>query len=172
MAAINQLDRPQPGDFAVVYTGSKVAGAIVAGETVADLQPTKWDHAVICSRVDADGTAWIVEGEGSGAVEKKWHYEARPHKWSTGIVTTSPAAGAAARKYVGVPYSYLDYAALTLHSLHIPLPGLKNYIASTRHMICSQLVDQAEEDAGVHLFRDRRWPGYVKPSDLGRLLGA
>jgi hypothetical protein len=172
MAATNQLPQPQPGDFAVVDTGSKLAGAIVSAETVADLHSTKWDHAVICSRVDADGTAWIVEGEGSGAVEKKWHYGERPHKWSTGIVTTSPAAGSAAQKYVGVPYSYLDYVALTLHSLHTPVPGLKNYIASTRHMICSQLVDQAEKDAGVHLFKDNRWPGYVKPSDLGRLLGA
>src|SRR5919201_1866631 len=123
MAAINQLDRVQPGDFAVVYTGSHVAGAIVGAETIADRRPTKWDHAVICSRVDADGAAWIVEAEGSGAAEKKWHYEDRPHKWSTGIVTTSPKAGEAAQKYVGVPYSYLDYAALTLHSLHTPLPG-------------------------------------------------
>jgi hypothetical protein len=71
-----------------------------------------------------------------------------------------------------VGYSYLDYVALAFHSLHIPFPGLKNYIASTRHMTCSQLVDQAEKDAGVQLFKDGRWPGYVMPSDLGRLLGA
>jgi hypothetical protein len=163
---------PRPGDFAVVNTGAKTGEYIEDAETIADRRPTEWDHAVICSRVDANGTVWIVEAEPGGAVETKWHYEDRPCKWSTGIITTSPAAGAAALKYVGTPYSFLDYLALTLHTFHIPAPGLRKCIASTGHMICSQLVDQAEKDAGTHLFSDGRWPGYVKPSDLGHLLGA
>ena len=163
---------PRPGDFAVVRVGTSTTDAITVAETIADMRPTNWDHAVICSRVDADGTVWIVEAEPKGAVETRWHYDGQPHKWSTGIVVTSPAAGAAAVKYVGTPYSFLDYVALTFHTLHIPIPGLSGYIASTGHMICSQLVDQAEKDAGVHLFPDGQWAGYVKPSDLGHLLGA
>ncbi|UQA90901.1 C40 family peptidase [Streptomyces halobius] len=76
----------------------------------------------------------------------------------------------AAMEYVGVPYSFLDYLAIAAHRFHVPLPGLRRYIASTRHMICSQLVDQCYLDAGVHLFADGRWPGYVTPMALYQLL--
>jgi len=75
-----------------------------------------------------------------------------------------------AETYEGIPYSFLDYAALAARRLHIPAPGLRRYIASTRHMICSQLADQAYADAGVHLFDDGRWPGYVTPGSLHELL--
>lgn len=167
---------PNPGDFAVINTGSNVTAPIVDAEELADAVDgvdlkTQWDHAVICSRVDPDGTVWIVEAEPGGAREVKWHYADRPHKWSTGIIATNAYAAVAARRYVGVPYSYLDYVALTIHTLHIPFPWLKTYVANSKHMICSQLVDQAELDAGVHLFSDGRWAGFVKPSDLGHLLG-
>ncbi|MFG2289568.1 hypothetical protein ACGFOU_26290 [Streptomyces sp. NPDC048595] len=78
---------------------------------------------------------------------------------------------AAASRYVGVPYSFLDYLAIATHRLRMPVPGLRRYIASTRHMICSQLVDQCYLDAGVHLFADGRWPGYVTPMALYNVLG-
>ncbi|MEU8914320.1 hypothetical protein [Streptomyces nigrescens] len=77
---------------------------------------------------------------------------------------------AAATVYVGVPYSFLDYLAIAAHRFHLPLPGLRRYVASTRHMICSQLVDQVYQDAGVHLFADGRWSGYVTPMALYNLL--
>ncbi|MEU2874722.1 hypothetical protein ABZ769_37075 [Streptomyces olivoreticuli] len=77
---------------------------------------------------------------------------------------------AAARRYIGVPYSFLDYAAIAAHRLHLPVPGLRGYIASTRHTICSQLVDQCYQDAGVRLFADGRWPGYVTPMALYNIL--
>ncbi|GGX13893.1 hypothetical protein [Streptomyces noursei] len=77
---------------------------------------------------------------------------------------------AAADRYVGVPYSFLDYLAIATHRLHVPVPGLRRYVASTRHMICSQLVDQCYQDADVHLFSDGRWPGYVTPMALYTLL--
>jgi uncharacterized protein YycO len=68
-----------------------------------------------------------------------------------------------ALKYRGVPYSFLDYLAIALHRFHIPVPGLRRYIASTGHQICSQLADRAYLDAGQHLFDDGRWEGYVTP---------
>lgn len=77
---------------------------------------------------------------------------------------------AAALRYVGVPYSFLDYAAIAAHHFRLPIPGLRAYVASTGHQICSQLVDQCYQDAGVHLFQDGRWPGYVCPADLANLL--
>lgn len=78
---------------------------------------------------------------------------------------------AAALTYVGVPYSFLDYAAIAAHRFRLPIPWLRRYVASTKHEICSALVDQIYLDAGVRLFTDGRWPGYVCPADLYRLLG-
>jgi hypothetical protein len=69
----------------------------------------------------------------------------------------------------GVGYSFLDYDAIAMHRLHIPAPGLKQYIGDTGHMICSQLVDQGYKDEGVNIFTDRRWPGYVMPGSLYNL---
>jgi hypothetical protein len=173
---------PNPGDFAVVNTGTRATPLIRVGEflcTLLDDEPkiSEWDHAVICSRV-VDGTVMIVEAQPGGAVEVPWHYETRPHQWSTGILAMPAAAGGAALVYAqpgpwgphGVPYSALDYFAMVTHELHIPAPGLREYIGSENHMICSQLVDRAALDAGRDLFPGD-WPGYVKPSDLGFLLG-
>jgi hypothetical protein len=75
-----------------------------------------------------------------------------------------------AYKYEDVPYAFADYAALAAHRLHLPAPGLRRYIESTGHMICSQLCDRVYLDAGIHLFRDGRWSGYVTPMDLWHAL--
>lgn len=69
----------------------------------------------------------------------------------------------------GVPYSFLDYLALAAHRMHIPVPGLRSYIYTSRHAICSQLADRAADNGGWHLFDDGRWEGYVTPADLYRL---
>jgi hypothetical protein len=63
----------------------------------------------------------------------------------------------------GVSYSFLDYAAILAHRLHIPVPGLRKFIATSNHMICSQLTDRADSLAGIRDFPDDRWPGYVTP---------
>lgn len=73
------------------------------------------------------------------------------------------AIAAAGRRYEGVPYSFADYAALAAHRLHVPAPGLRAYVASSGHLICSALCDRAYQDAGVQLFADGRWDGYVTP---------
>jgi hypothetical protein len=94
--------------------------------------------------------------------------------WSTGMVPlTDDQRGkivATALLCKGVPYSWADYYSLAARRLHIPVPGLKDYIADSGHMICSQLCDYVYMQAGVHLFTDGRWPGYVVPADLANLL--
>jgi hypothetical protein len=71
---------------------------------------------------------------------------------------------------VGTPYSFLDYVAIAAHRFHLPIPGLKRFIASTRHEICSALVDEVYRRAGFALFSDARWPGYVVPAALWEAL--
>lgn len=77
---------------------------------------------------------------------------------------------AAAHRYAGVPYSFADYLAIAVHRFHLPAPGLRRYVASSRHMICSQLVDRIYLDGGVRLYADGRWAGYVTPLALYNLL--
>ena len=161
---------PRPGDFAVVDTRIGAWPPIWLGHGLSRGGFTMFNHAVICSRVLRDGTVYIVEAMRSGARENVWHYDDHDHLWSTGLVKTSTKAGNAALAYVDRPYSWLDYAAIAAHASQLPAPGLRRYVASTQHLIGSQLVDQAELDAGVHLFDDGRWPGYVRPSDLADLI--
>ncbi|AUG78238.1 hypothetical protein CFP65_3444 [Kitasatospora sp. MMS16-BH015] len=122
------------------------------------------------------GDGELVEGEPGGASTGSLAgYEGRPMLWSTGRIPLDDeqreAVVAAARGYLGTPYSVMDYFALATHHLHLPVsPLFKGYVMSSKHMICSQLVDQCYHDAGVQLFDDHRWPGYVTPGDLTRLL--
>lgn len=73
-----------------------------------------------------------------------------------------------ANELKGIGYSGLDYGALILHRFGINPPGLKAYIASTGHMICSQMNDELYLRLGAHVFDDGRWPGYVTPASLYR----
>jgi hypothetical protein len=166
----------QPGDYAVIDTQSPASPYIDIMERLSGGGASSiWNHAVICTRVVTNPltgtrTVMIMEAEPGGAVERPWHYQANPHKWSTGILPPCPQAGEAALLYDGTPYSFLDYATIAAHAWHIPAPGLRAYVASTRSMICSQLADQSRLDGGSHLFDDGRWPGFVRPCDLGALL--
>lgn len=124
-----------------------------------------WEHAFI-----SIGGGLIVQAEPGGA--RVAHYEEHPvvhwchGLYSLGLREQLQRTEDAAKHYIGTPYSFLDYLALFDHRLHIPVPGLKEYIASTGHMLCSQLVDQCYSDAGIRIFADGRWPGYVTPLSL------
>lgn len=96
---------------------------------------TQWEHAVIC--IDRDGR--IVEAEASGArVSNLAEYDdGRPLLWSAGRITLSHAERtrivAAAISYIGTPYSFIDYAAIGLHTRGVIKDALRRYIAATCH---------------------------------------
>ena len=165
----NVPEHVQPGDWFCVNTGAPVGKLIRFGEWLNGDGFHDYDHSAVVTQVDP---LTVVEAAFRGAVEVPYHYFGRDIIWSTGLVEPPDrdAVVAAARRYIGTPYSFLDYAALVTHRLRIPVPRLKSYIASTGHMICSQLVDQCELEGGLHLFQDGRWPGYVTPAALADLL--
>lgn len=71
---------------------------------------------------------------------------------------------------VGTPYSYLDYAAIAAHALDLPDSDLlRNYVADSGHMICSQMCDFLHKQVGDEIFADGRWEGFVTPMDLAAL---
>ena len=159
-----------PGDFAVVRPRSEVGDTIDIMERLAGYAGGGFVHAFIA----VEGFD-IVEAEPHGAVCHPYHYDPNGVEWSTGKIALTSAQRtaivAAAMGYVGTPYSFLDYAAIAAHRFHLWAPGLAGYVRSTRHMICSQLVDQCYRDAGVELFHDGRLPQFVVPDDLAELIG-
>jgi hypothetical protein len=64
----------------------------------------------------------------------------------------------------GTPYSFVEYDALLVHRLRLPLPGLKTYVNNSDHMICSQIIAEGYRRIAVELFGGE-WPGYVTPVD-------
>jgi cell wall-associated NlpC family hydrolase len=116
------------------------------------------------------GNGLIVEAEPGGArIAELSEYNGDTIVWLHCPPQYGQAVADAARALVGTPYSFLDYDALALHRLHIPAPGLRNYISASGHAICSQLADIAAQRGGWELFDDGRWPGYVVPGDIYRL---
>lgn len=140
-------------------------GQWLTGDGFAD-----YEHAVVCEAYSHPAeVALVIQAEPGGATRGLYMDEDRVLWTSFGIPLDDhqrQAIADAARGYRGTPYSFLDYLAIALHSWHVPFPGLKRYVASTKHMICSQLADQCYQDAGIYLFNDERWPGYVSPADL------
>jgi hypothetical protein len=161
--------QPQPGDIGLTNITGPVGWAIRAAQWLNGDGYTPYEHAFVVLPAGL-----LVEAQPGGAVIRPLTaYDARHVAYVSPPLTdgqrTLIAETAAGLR--GTPYSFLDYLALAAHRLHLPIPGLRRYVAASGHMICSQLCDEAYRRAGVHLFADGRWPGYVTPADLYALLG-
>lgn len=167
--------RPLPGDFFV----TEIAGRTIAGRTHRWVQlgewiidggdQSPWTHA---GAVLPGGR--ILEAMPGGA-RLGWLTDLKgPVAYSSWDLTDTKRAQlvTAADRYVGVGYSPLDYGAIGLHDRFPDYDAqwLRDFIDDSGHLICSQLVDDWYTRCDLHPFNDDRWPGYVKPSDLGRVL--
>jgi cell wall-associated NlpC family hydrolase len=162
------MSTPGIGDFGVVAIPGRVGKLIRLGQWLNGDGYADYEHAFVV--VDS---ARVVEGRPSGAgyaplaaYPKAMFYPCPDdHR---------EAVAAAAVALIGTPYSWVDYVALAAVRFHLDLIArpLRDYVASSGHMICSQLVDEAYARGGVQLFDDGRLPGDVTPSDLYRLIAA
>lgn len=183
------LAEPQSGDFCCVPIAGGLGFGIEVGQWIAGDAFQPYDHAE------------VYVGQADKAAPYGYTYSAYPRSkgftgkrplpcppaqlpgslWSSGILepTQAQRAGIVAwcEAHPDVEYAFLDYAELTVHTLHIPVPGLRNLIASDKSYICSQYVDSSwlygpslNGAPPYHLFTDGRWPGFVKPGDLAGLL--
>jgi hypothetical protein len=170
----------RPGDFAAVRSFGWVSNLIATGEEAAywitsaerrqkRKEVGKWTHAIQYIGGPDD---LIIEAEPGGAQIRPFHYAEGWCLWSSGrpafALTDAQrlATPAVAERYKDVGYSFLDYDAIALHSIGFDADWLRSYIETTKHQICSQLVDQIQHDLGQHLFTDERWPGFVDPLDI------
>jgi hypothetical protein len=162
--------QPQPGDIGLTNITGPVGWAIRAAQWLNGDGYTPYEHAFVVLPAGL-----LIEAQpGGAAIRPLTAYDARHVAYVspplTGGQRTLIAETAASLR--GTPYSFLDYLAIAAHRLRLPVPGLRRYVAATGHLICSQLADEAYRRAGVHLFADGRWPGYVTPADLWQLLGS
>lgn len=153
---------PQPGDIGLTRISGWVGAGIRLGQWLNGDGFADYEHAFMV----VPGGRVVEAMPGGARVAPLEEYAGRDVKYLRCPDDHRAAVVAAAYRYVGVPYSFADYAGLALHRLHIPAPGLRAYIRSTGHMTCSQLVDRAAMDGGWHLFADGRWEADVTPGDL------
>lgn len=157
---------PRPGDFGLVRMSGLTRWAIRLGQWLNGDGFADYQHAFLV--LDDES---LIEAEPGGA-------RIRPlSEYSDAVYSDWPlteeqraAIVAAGRELEGIPYSVLDYLSLALVRLHIRPRWVTRYVASTGHLICSQLVDHAYLMAGVHLFTDGRFEGDVTPADLVSVL--
>jgi hypothetical protein len=173
------LTLPRPGDFCCVPVSGATGLGIEIGQWLDGDKFQPYDHAEIYTgQPDGAGPhGYTIGAYPGGAARRPLPCPAARlpgSLWSSGLIALTAAQRAGivtwAHAHLGTPYSFLDYAALTAHRLHMPGRWLRRYIASTGHEICSQYVDAAYAAAGVHLFTDGRWPGFVTPGDLAGVL--
>lgn len=156
---------PHPGDIGLVVMRGDLGRLIRVGQWLDGDGFENYEHAFVYL---GDGS--LVEAEPGGARrDSSARYESFDVAWLPCPPRSRSAVADAARQLVGTPYSFLDYAALATHRVHVPAPGLRRYIGDTGHLICSQLADEAARRGGWHLFDDDRWPGYVTPGALFQL---
>lgn len=173
--------QPQVGDIGLV----RISGAVGVGIRLAEfLNGDGWagdiEHAFGVAEIRLDGNGrhvMIVEAEPGGAKFRELHYQRV--EWIPCPDRLRDAVGAEYKRQIGIGYSFLDYGACACHRLHLPVPGLREYIEDTGHAMCSQLVDQAAAAAGWHLFGKQAvppskeiWKGYVTPRMLRGLVPA
>lgn len=159
---------PLPGDFALTKISGVTGKLIAAGQAlIGEAAPVQ--HAMIYV-----GNGKIVQAMPGGAECIPLSEANVPLVWSSGIIPLTASERVlianAAMSLVGTPYSYADYLSIGLAHWHIRPRLVRDYVASTEHMICSQLVDYAYEMGGVYLFPENRIPGDVTPADLYRRL--
>lgn len=161
---------PRPGDIGLTTIPGPVGALIRVGQWLNGNGFGHYQHAFLV----LPDTELLEAQPGGARIASQSEYDRATTVYvaPTGLTDVQRQAICdAGRRYTGVRYSFLDYLAIAAHRFHLPVPGLRRYVAASRHMICSELVDQAYQDAGVHLFSDGRWPGYVTPMSLWDLLG-
>jgi len=136
-----------------------------------------YEHARVYLGPSAtDGTGLFAEAMPHGAVTAEHYLDSPDTEWDSGLYVLTQgqrdATVAAARGYCDarIGYSWIDYGSLVLKRLGIRLPFVVSYVASTGHMICSQLAAAARFDGGAPFWST--WTGDCTPGDIHDLIVA
>lgn len=161
------MTEPLPGDFGLTKIRGLAGAFVNFGQWfVGDFAPVQ--HALVYV-----GDGMVVQAMPSGAELVPLEDASPVVKWSTGLIDLTEderlQISAEAILLEGTPYSFLDYVSIALERLGIRPKLIRDFVAATEHLICSQLVVLAYERAGVNLFPGA-FPGDCTPGDLWKLL--
>lgn len=158
---------PQPGDFFLSQIRGPLGFVIRLGQGLAG-DWSRYTHAGI---VLDDHTVMAAQPGGARIDTLESVLAFHPVAFSKNPLTDGQRSDivAAARVLEGVPYSFLDYLSIVALAFGFKPTWLREWVANSGHMICSQLVDIVYESAGVCLFDDGRAPGDVTPGDLSHV---
>lgn len=159
---------PQVGDIGLTQIGGITGKLIRLGQWLNGDGFADYEHAFVYV-----GAGLVVEAQPGGAILAPLSkYDASRIVWHSAPENERGLIHLAAVDMLGTPYSFLDYFAIGAVRLRLPSKRLRAYVASTRHLICSQLADEAYRRAGVELFSDGRPTGQVTPGALYKLFRA
>lgn len=159
------------GDFVLIRGKDRVGTLIRIAEYLRGDGWSPYSHAAVVVSDELDPQ--IVEAEPGGArVARLSEYDGWGYTTSHWplVETQRVAIADAARALIGTPYSFVDYGSLALSRFHIRPGWVVRRLASSKHLICSQLVDECYRTAGLPMFGDHRFPGDVTPANLGAVL--
>jgi hypothetical protein len=157
---------PAPGTIGLSRIDGALGWWISAGQALSG-DAANWTHAFIVLDQDT-----VIQAEPKGArIAPLAPYLAPDaavflHGWPRLNRFQVAKLQNEAERLRGTPYSFLDYLSLAALALRIRPQWLKNYVASSGHMICSQLVDHLMCVVGAQLFDDGRPSQDVTPGDI------
>lgn len=158
---------PRPGDIGLTQIRGVTGRAIRLAQWLNGDGYADYEHAFVYL-----GNGRVVEAQPGGAILAPLSkYDVTRVAWIPASEDHGFKIVSQALALLGTPYSFADYLALFALRLHLPSRRLRAYVASSRHMICSQLADEAWRRAGVELFTDGRPPQSVTPARLALLPG-
>lgn len=136
------------------------------GAAIRLLTRSQVNHALIIVEPDEHGPRY-VEAQAKGAVITRGIPRVLAQNDLQPLTDEQrKALSDAALSLVGTPYGFMDIVALGLACLGFRWRWLMNRVQREDRLICSQLVDRAYANAGIHLFNDGRPDSTVTPGDL------
>lgn len=162
---------PPAGSIGLVHIEGTAGEAIRVAQWLNGDGFEDYEHAfVLYQRADDIAICTVIEAEAGGVrMTSLQEYEGRKVLWLPCPEPLSAAMITAAITYVGVPYSFTDYAAIAADTLGFSWKNkLKQYVETSHHVICSQLAAACADKAGWELVANE-WSGYVTPGDLAKL---
>ena len=197
MTIVNNINDLRPGDIMIGPIGGLVGAGVALGQLIVDggFRVGQLDvrHAAIVTPMGK-----IVQAMPSGAEEvpltdKHWTSKYAYVRLPEDYPGQARDAAAIAQAMIGIPYSFLSYAALAAWHWGISTPKLEAWIGRRGksveldswssgvwnhprggrlpvEAICSVLVDQAWSLAGKKIFQDGRPHQCVTPSQLAQRL--
>ena len=163
---------PTAGSIGLVKVQGVTGDLIRLGQLLDGDGFEDFEHAfVLYVRGDSLESSMVVEAEVGGVrTASLAEYRGREVLWLPCPSSASTAMQTSVMTYLGVPYSFTDYAAIAAHHLRLPVSSLlEEIVKHSHHVICSQLAAACAEKAGWELAPvDFLWPGLVTPGRLAK----